>query len=98
VHSRTESQCHYYYSLDHTDKTCKHGVAPPLVRDEIIDGYTAKGNVGANIYPLELPFTCFIWIIRRQPGPPALRPVDAETNRSLRSWTIDLLEERKKGR
>jgi hypothetical protein len=95
----TESQCHYYYSLDQPDKTCKHGAAPPLVRDEIIDGCTAIGNVGVNINPLELPFTCFVWIIRRLPGPPALRPVDAETNRSLlRSRTIDLLEERKKGR
>ena len=31
-------ECHYYYSLDHNDKTWKHGAAPPLARHEIIDG------------------------------------------------------------
>jgi hypothetical protein len=36
---RNESQpeCQYYYSLDHNDKTWKHGATPPLARHEIID-------------------------------------------------------------
>jgi hypothetical protein len=37
----THSASHYHNSLDHNDKTWKHGAVPPLVRHEIMDGCTA---------------------------------------------------------